>query len=227
MYHDIKDVYWWNGMKKNIAEFVAQCSSYQQVKVENQKPGGLIQTVEIPTWKWEAINMDFVTGLPRSHCKFDSIWVSPKKGMMRFDKKVKLSPRYIGPYKIIQKVGQVACELELPSELEYVHLVFHVSKLRKCIGDPTRVVSMDDVQIMEDLSYEEIPVAILDRQICKLRNKEVASVKVLWKSKNVEEMTWEAEKEKKSKYPHLFPTEDIARDGMLQYSSIQASRSSG
>jgi len=62
-------------MKKNIAEFVAQCTSCQQVKVEHQKPGGLMQTIEIPTWKWEAINMDFIMGLPRSNRKFDSIWV--------------------------------------------------------------------------------------------------------------------------------------------------------
>jgi len=62
-------------MKKNIAEFVAQCTSCQQVKIEHQKPGGLMQTIEIPTWKWEAINMDFIMGLPRSNRKFDSIWV--------------------------------------------------------------------------------------------------------------------------------------------------------
>ncbi|XP_019234434.1 PREDICTED: transcription factor PCF7-like [Nicotiana attenuata] len=75
MYHDIKDVYWWSDMKKNIAEYVAQCPSCQQVKIEHQKPGGLMQTIEIPTWKWEAINMDFIMGLPRPHRKFDSIWV--------------------------------------------------------------------------------------------------------------------------------------------------------
>ncbi|XP_070002585.1 uncharacterized protein [Nicotiana sylvestris] len=75
MYHDIKDVYWWNDMKKNIAGYVAQCPSCQQVKIEHQKPGGLMQTIEIPTWKWEVINMDFITGLPRSHHKLDSIWV--------------------------------------------------------------------------------------------------------------------------------------------------------
>lgn len=146
--------------------------------------------------------------------------VSPMKGVMRFGKKGKLSPRYIGPYRIIRRVGQVAYELELPSELESVHPVFHVSMLRKCIGDPTRVVPTDDVQITEDLSYEEIPVAILDRQIRNLRNKEVASVKVLWRSKNVEEMTWESEEEMKSKYPHLFQNEDMVRDGTLQHSSM-------
>ncbi|XP_019234466.1 PREDICTED: uncharacterized protein LOC109214942 [Nicotiana attenuata] len=117
---------------------------------------------------------------------------------MRFGKKGKLSPRYIGPYRIIRKVGQVAYELELPSKLESVHPVFHISMLRKYIGDPTRVVPTDDVQITEDLSYKEIPVAILDRQTRKLRNKEVAFVKVLWRNKNVEEITWEVEENMKS-----------------------------
>ncbi|XP_019238346.1 PREDICTED: uncharacterized protein LOC109218436 [Nicotiana attenuata] len=124
------------------------------------------------------------------------------------------------------RVGQVAYELELPSELESVHPIFHVSMLRKCIGDPTQVVPTDDVQITKDLSYEEIVIAILDQQIHKLRNKEVASVKVLWRSKNVEEMTWEAEEEMKSKYPHLFQNEDMARGGIPQHNSIRASRSS-
>ncbi|XP_019224321.1 PREDICTED: uncharacterized protein LOC109206009 [Nicotiana attenuata] len=88
------------------------------------------------------------------------------------------------------------------------------------IGDPTRVVPTDDVQITEDLSYEEISVVILDRQIRKLQNKEIGSVKVLWRSKKVEEMTWEAEEEMKSKYPHLFLTEDMARGGILQHHSV-------
>ena len=62
-------------MKKDIAEFVAQCPNCQQVKIERRKPGGLLQAIEIPTWKWEVINMDFITGLPRSRRKYDSIWV--------------------------------------------------------------------------------------------------------------------------------------------------------
>ncbi|XP_070010672.1 uncharacterized protein [Nicotiana sylvestris] len=195
MYHDIKEVYWLNDMKKNIAEYATQCPSYQQVKIEHHKPGGLMQTIEIPTWKWEAINMDFIMGLPHS------------QRVMRFGKKGNLRPQYIGPYRIIRRVVQVAYELKLQSELESVHPIFHVPMLRKCIGDPTQVVPPDDVQITEDLSYEEILVANLDRQIHKLRNKEIASVKVLWRSKKVEEMMWEAEEEMKSKYPHLFQTE--------------------
>ncbi|XP_059310084.1 uncharacterized protein LOC132061255 [Lycium ferocissimum] len=76
----------------------------------------------------------------------------------------------------------------------------------RCIKYPSRVVPIDDVQITEQLSYEEAPIAILDRQVHRLRTKDVASVKVLWRNKNVEEMTWEAEKDMKSRYPHLLPT---------------------
>ncbi|XP_070040992.1 uncharacterized protein [Nicotiana tomentosiformis] len=119
--------------------------------------------------------------------------VSPMKGVMRFGKRGKLNPRYIGPYRIIRKVGQVAYELDLPSDLEFVHPVFHVSMVHKCIGDPSRIVSVDDVQVTEQLSYEETPIAILDRKVQRLRTNDVVSVKVLWRNNNVEEMTWEAE----------------------------------
>ncbi|WMV54913.1 hypothetical protein MTR67_048298 [Solanum verrucosum] len=127
-----------------------------------------------------------------------------QQGVMIFGKKGKLSPRYIGPYKIIRRVGQVAYELELST----VHPVFHVSMLRKCIGDPSRITPTEDVHVKEDLTYEEVPIAILDRQVKKLRNKEVASVKVLWRNQQVEEVTWEVEEAMKSKYPHLFQSEE-------------------
>jgi len=91
--------------------------------------------------------------------------VSPMKGVMRFGKKGKLSPRYIGPYKIIRRVGQVAYELELPQELSAFHSVFHVSMLRKCVGDPSYITPIEDVQVIGDLTYEEVPIAILDHQV--------------------------------------------------------------
>uniref|UniRef100_A0A1U7VS81 Uncharacterized protein LOC104221386 n=1 Tax=Nicotiana sylvestris TaxID=4096 RepID=A0A1U7VS81_NICSY len=105
--------------------------------------------------------------------------VSPMKGVMRFGKKGLLSPRYVGPYQIVQRIGQVAYKLDLPPELDAIYPVFHVSMLRKFLGDPSYISPIEDIQVTEDLSYEEIPVAILDRQIRKLRTKEVASVKVL------------------------------------------------
>ena len=75
VYRDLWEIYWWSGMKKDIAAFVAKCATCQQVKVEHQRPGGMMQEFSIPTWKWEEINMDFVIGLPPSQCHHDSIWV--------------------------------------------------------------------------------------------------------------------------------------------------------
>ncbi|XP_070029168.1 uncharacterized protein [Nicotiana sylvestris] len=141
--------------------------------------------------------------------------ISPMKGVMRFGKKVKINQWYIGLYKILRRIGQVAYELEFPSELELVYLVFHVSMLRKFIGYASRVVPIKYVQVTENLSCEEVPVVILDRQVCKLRTKDVASVKVLWRNKNMEEMTWEAEEEMKSKYPYLFQIEDNEDSGEM------------
>ncbi|WMV08514.1 hypothetical protein MTR67_001899 [Solanum verrucosum] len=92
------------------------------------------------------------------------------KGVMRFGKKGKLSPRYIGPYKVIRRIGQVVYELELPQRLSTVHPVFHVSMLRKCVGDPSRITLTEDIQVTRDLTYEEVPIGILDRQVRKLRN---------------------------------------------------------
>ncbi|KAH0733004.1 hypothetical protein KY289_004192 [Solanum tuberosum] len=430
MYRDLREVYWWSSMKKGIAEFVAQCSNCQQVKVEHQRPGGMAQNIEIPEWKWEMINMVFVTGLSRSRRQHDSIWVivdrmtksahflpvktthlaedyarlyiqevlglhgvpvliisnigvqftaqfwksfqkgldskvnlstvfhpqtdgqakptiqtnlstafhlqtdgqaeptiqtledmlracvidfkgnwddylpliefaynnsydssiqmapyealyrrrcrspigwfevgeagligpelvhqsmkkvkviqerlktaqsrqesytnvrrrelkfevddwvylkvSPMKGVMRFGKKGKLSPRYIGLYRISKMIGNVAYELELPQELAAVHPVFHISMLRKCIGDPSLIIPTEDIGIKDSLAYEEILIQILDRQVRKLRTKEVASVKVLWRNQFLEEATWEDDEDMKKRYPHLFEPGEIPNQG--------------
>ncbi|WMV29470.1 hypothetical protein MTR67_022855 [Solanum verrucosum] len=100
------------------------------------------------------------------------------KGVMRFGKKGKLSPRYIGPYKISKIICNVAYELELPLKLATVHPVFHNSMLKKCMGDPSLIIPTENISIKDNLSYEEVPIEILDRQVRKLRSKEVASVKV-------------------------------------------------
>ncbi|WMV25526.1 hypothetical protein MTR67_018911, partial [Solanum verrucosum] len=126
------------------------------------------------------------------------------KGVMRFGKKGKLSSRYIGLYRISKMVGNVAYELELPKELAAVHPVFHISMLKKCMGDPSLIIPTKNIGIKDSLSYEEIPVQILDRQVCKLRTKEVTSIKVLWRNQFVEEATWKAEEDMKKRYPHLF-----------------------
>ncbi|WMV54813.1 hypothetical protein MTR67_048198 [Solanum verrucosum] len=135
------------------------------------------------------------------------------KGVMRFGKKGKLSPRYIGPYRISKRVGNLAYELELPQESAAVNTVFHISMLKKCMGDPSLIIPTEDIGIKESLSYEEIPVQILDRQVHKLRTKEVASVKVLWRNQLVEVATWEAEEDMKKRYPQLFESREIPEQG--------------
>ncbi|XP_070041251.1 uncharacterized protein [Nicotiana tomentosiformis] len=285
MYHNLKEVYWWNDMKRNVADFGARCPNCQQVKAEHQRPGGSAQNIEILMWKWEMINMEFVVGLPHTPHKFDSIWgrwddhlpliefaynnnyhvriqmalfealygrrcrspigwfeigeaeligpnlvhqdmekvkiiterlktaqihqksyldvrrgdlefkeddwvflkISPMKGVMRFGKKRKLSPR-----------------IELPPEMSLVNPMFQVSILKKVVGDPSLIIPVKTIEVNEELTYEEISVSILDRQVRKLRNKEITSVKVLWRNQQVEEATWESEEEMKKKYPHLF-----------------------
>ncbi|XP_055800384.1 uncharacterized protein LOC129869798 [Solanum dulcamara] len=119
--------------------------------------------------------------------------ILPMKGVVHFGKKGKLSPRYVGPYRILRRICKVAYELELPIELAPVHLVFHVSMLRKCVGDPNTIVPLGNVSVEDNLTYEEILVDILDCQVKRLRNKEVASIKVFWRNLEVESATWEVE----------------------------------
>ncbi|KAL5564996.1 hypothetical protein UlMin_028160 [Ulmus minor] len=119
-------------------------------------------------------------------------------------KKGKLSPRYIGPFEILERIGKVAYKLALPSELAAVHNVFHVSMLRKYVSDPSHVLASEPIEVREDLTYQEQPVQILDRKDKALRNKVIPLVKILWRNHKVEEATWEREDEMRAKYPHLF-----------------------
>ena len=119
--------------------------------------------------------------------------VSPMKGVMRFGKRGKLSPRYIGPFEVLKRVEEVAYELTLPPGLSGVHPVFHVSMLKRYHRDGNYIICWDSVLLDENLSYEEEPVAILDREVCKLRSREIASIKVQWKNRPIEESTWEKE----------------------------------
>jgi hypothetical protein len=75
MYHDLKATYWWYGMKRDVAEYVALCDICQRVKAEHQQPAGLLQPLQVPEWKWEEIAMDFIVGLPRTLSGYDSIWM--------------------------------------------------------------------------------------------------------------------------------------------------------
>ncbi|GJY04429.1 putative reverse transcriptase domain-containing protein [Tanacetum coccineum] len=369
MYQDLKKLYWWPNMKAEIATYVSKCLTCAKVKIEYQKPSGLLVQPEIPQWKWENITMDFVTKLPRTAAGQDTIWVivdrltksahflpmreddtlekltrqylkevvskhrvpvsiisdcdgkftsnfwkslhkalgtrldmsiayypdtdgqsertiqtledmlracvldfgkgwdkhfwlaevgdsqltsqeiihetterivqikshiqaardrqksytdvrrkplefqvgdkvmlkvSPWKGVIRFGKRGKLNPRYIGPFKIIAKVGTIAYHLELLEKLSKVHSMFHVSKLKKCMADEPLAIPLDEIQVDDKLNFIEEPVEIMDCEVKRLKQSRIPIVKVRWDSKRGPEFTWECEDQMQKKYPNRF-----------------------
>ncbi|CAN6557511.1 unnamed protein product [Malus baccata var. baccata] len=270
MYHTIRPIYYWPGMKSEIAEYVSRCAICQQVKAERKKPFRLMQSLPVPQWKWEdsslhkqrlitqreglhslhlkSMDLDGRIGfskfpklrtskylhqevgervlmgpeivkettqniqviksnLKAAHDRQKSLadrhaidrvykvgdWVflklSPWRGVVQFGKNGKLSARYIGPYQITERVGEVAYRLKLPPELSKVHDVFHVYMLRHYVSDPSHVIPPQPLEINSDLTYDEEPVTILDWKDKVLRNKTVRLVKVLWRNHSVEEAT--------------------------------------
>ncbi|XP_027098891.1 uncharacterized protein [Coffea arabica] len=116
----------------------------------------------------------------------------------------KLQPRFVGLFKILQRIGKVAYRLELPSSLSRIHDIFHVLIFKKYYPNPTHILQSEEIEIDESLTYEEKPVQLLDRKVKELRNKQIPLVKILWKNHGVKEATWEVEEEMQRKYPELF-----------------------
>ncbi|GJZ76090.1 putative reverse transcriptase domain-containing protein [Tanacetum coccineum] len=130
--------------------------------------------------------------------------VAPWKGVMRFGKRGKLNPRYIGPFRIIERIGPVAYYLELPQELSQVHNVFHVCNLKKCLSDDTLVIPLEEIQLDDKLNFVKEPVEIMDCEVKQLKRSCIPIIKVRWNARRGPEYTWEREDQFKSKYPHLF-----------------------
>nr|GFA56061.1 putative reverse transcriptase domain-containing protein [Tanacetum cinerariifolium] len=130
--------------------------------------------------------------------------VSPWKGVVRFGKREKLNPRYIGPFKVLSKVGYFAYRLELPQQLSRVHNMFHVSNLKKCLSDESLVILLDELRTDDKLHFVEEPVEIMNHEIKQLKRSRIPIIKVRWNSKRGPEFTWECEDQFKQKYPHLF-----------------------
>ncbi|GKE74878.1 putative reverse transcriptase domain-containing protein [Tanacetum coccineum] len=292
MYYDLRDRYWWPGMKKDIAEYVIKCLTCLKVKAEHQRPSGLLQQPEIPDYKMERLASLYLNGIVARHgvpiliisdhdSRFTSrFWqsmqealgtrldmrmayhpqtdfqsqligpelvqvttekvtqikdrlkaardhqksyadkrrkplefsvgdyvllkVSPWKGVVRFGKKGKLSPTFVGPFEIVEKLGLVAYRLDLPEELSGGHDTFHVSNLKKCLADSTLKVTLDEIQVDAKLNFMEEPVEILEREFKRLKRSRIAIVKVRWNSKRGSEFMWKRKDQMKLKYPHLF-----------------------
>ncbi|GJV03992.1 putative reverse transcriptase domain-containing protein [Tanacetum coccineum] len=117
----------------------------------------------------------------------------------------KLNPRYIGPFKIIAKVGTAAYRLELLEQLSRVHSMFHVSKLKKFMDDEPLAIPLDEIQVEDKLHFIEELVEIMDREVKRLQQSRIPIVKVHWNSMRGPEFTWEREDQMQKKYPHLFP----------------------
>ena len=127
--------------------------------------------------------------------------------MVRFGKQGKLSPRFIRPFEILERVGTVAYRLALPPSMSGVHEVFHVSMFRRYTPDPAHVVDWGKIEVDTDGTFEEGPVCIMDSRDQVLRCKTVRLVRVLWRHRGVEESTWEHEDTMRATYPFLFRDE--------------------
>ena len=152
---------------------------------------------------------------PLEFCVGDKVFlkVSPTKGVIRFGKRGKLNPRFIGPYEVLERIGEVAYRLKLPQNLKGVHNVFHVSQLRQYVSDPGHVLEEEEeIGVEENLSYPEWPIRILDRKDQVLRNRTIPYVKVQWSNHTPEEATWELEAKIKENHPQLY-------DGNIEASS--------
>ena len=133
--------------------------------------------------------------------------VSPMRGIRRFNVKGKLAPWYIGPFKVLERKGEVAYRLELPTNLSGVHDVFHISQLKKCLRVPEEQAPLEGLDVQEDLTYIEHPVKILETSERVTRNKRIKMCRVQWSHHSEAEATWEREDELRKTYSDLFASQ--------------------
>ncbi|GJT26034.1 putative reverse transcriptase domain-containing protein [Tanacetum coccineum] len=151
MYQDMKKLYWWPNMKANIDTYVSKLLAYHP-----QTDGKSKRTIQTLEDMLRACVIDFRKVRDKVMLKF-----SPWKGVLRFGKWGKLNPRYVGPFKVLEKVGEVAYKLELPEELSRIHNTFHVSNLKKCYADEPLAVPLDGLHFDDKLQFVEETLTIM------------------------------------------------------------------
>jgi len=136
-------------------------------------------------------------------------------GVGRALKCQKLTPRFVGPFEIVEKIGAVAYQIVLPLSLSNLHDVFHVSQLQKYVYDEFHVIQVDELEVRDNLTVETWPVRVEDREVKRLRGKEIVLVKVIWVGPIGESATWESESRMKDSYPELFPSGKFSKTKIL------------
>nr|GEX46992.1 putative reverse transcriptase domain-containing protein [Tanacetum cinerariifolium] len=203
MYYDLRDRYWWSGMKKDITVLTNSAHFLlcgRIIKwIESVVPRSCGQRLERKSYSDKRRKpLEFSVG------EYVLLKVSPWKSVVRFGKKGKLAPRFVKPFEITEWIGSVAYRLRFFMELNGIHDTFHVSNLKKCLDDPTPQVPFDEIQVDAKLNFMEEPVEILEREFKKLKHSGIAIVKVWWNSKRRPEFMWERKYQIKLKYSHLF-----------------------
>nr|GEW93475.1 retrotransposon protein, putative, Ty3-gypsy subclass [Tanacetum cinerariifolium] len=200
MYQDLKQLYWWLNMKTDIATYVSKCLTCAKVKFEHQKPSGLLQQPKVPVWKWKRITMDFITGILRTPSGYDSIWVI-------IDRLTKSA--YFLPVKTTNSMGKlthiylkeiVGSVKRTSRDLQH----FSCLKFEEVFINESLIIPLDEIQLDDKLHFIEEPMEIMDREMKRLKQSCIPTVKVRWDSRRGPEYTWEREDQRKNKYPHLF-----------------------
>nr|GEZ55763.1 putative reverse transcriptase domain-containing protein [Tanacetum cinerariifolium] len=230
MYQDLKKLYWWPNMKVEIATYVSTQLD-MSTAYHPQTDGQSERTIQTLKDMLRACVMDFGKGWDRNlhlvefsynnsyHISIKAaprrkplefkvgdkvmLKVSPWKGVIRFGKQGKLNPHYIGPFKILPKVGTLAYRLKLLEKLSRVHSTFHVSSLKKSFVDEPLAIPLDEIQIDDKLHFIKELVKIMDREVKRLKQSCIPIVKVRWNLRRGLEFTWEREDQLKKKYTHL------------------------
>nr|GEY15750.1 reverse transcriptase domain-containing protein [Tanacetum cinerariifolium] len=206
MYQDLKQLYWWPNMKADIATYVSKCLTCLTVKAEHQKPSGLLAEVEDAQLTGPEIIQETTEKIVQIKQRLQAARDRQKSYA---NVRRKLNAHYIGPFKVLAKVGTVAYRIKLPQQLSRVHSTFHVSNLKKCLSDEPLAIPLDELHIDDKLHFVEEPVEIMDRENKRLRQSRILIIK---RGPN---FTWEREDQFKQKYPissqieHLHPPQGL------------------